>query len=192
MTTPLDEKATARDLLLSVDGTRADELRQSGALDKLLAAAPRLAQPIGDEIAKATDDVLSVNLVDVVAAGWKKYEALSKAARRTLEDPSTRESVVMVTHTIESKQHASVELYVDGTSRGTMEMTLRIAFTLAGVIAVVEQGRLTAITTGNCTVAGSLTVADVEAANKKRTFDLPGAIRLSGGIPLVETYSYRR
>jgi Protein of unknown function (DUF2510) len=191
MTTPLNETATVRDLLFGdVPGTPTDalteSLREHGTVRALIPGLPGLTAAAEREVADATDGLLSLNLVDLVAAGWKKYDALRHAAKRTRDAPKTEEVVAMATHKIDSSHHPSVELYVDGKSIGTIEMTLQITFTMAGVIAVVKQARLTAIKSGNCTVAGSLTVAGIEAAKKQRKFDLPGAVWLRHGIALLE------
>jgi hypothetical protein len=191
MTTPLNETATARDLLFGdVPGTPIDalteSLREHGTVRALTPGLPGLAA-VEREVANAMDGLLSVNLVDLAAAGWTKYDALKQAAKRTRDAPTTEEVVAMATHKIDSTHRPSVELYVDGKSISTIEMTLQITFTLAGVLAVVKQARLTAIKSGNCTVAGSLTVAGIEAAKKQRKFDLPGAVRLRHGIALLET-----
>ena len=191
MTTPLNETATLRDLLFAdVPGTPIDalteSLREHGTVRALTPGVPGLAA-VEREVANAMDGLLSLNLVDLAAAGWKKYDALRQAAKRTRDAPKTEEVVAMATHKIDSTHHPSVELYIDGKSISTVEMTLQITFTMAGVLAVVKQARLTAIKSGTCTVAGSLTVAGIEAAKKQRKFDLPGAVRLRHGIALLET-----
>ena len=190
MTAPLNETATLRDLLFGdAPGTPIDavteSLREHGTVRALTPGLPGLAA-VEREVANAMDGLLSLNLVDLAAAGWTKYDALRRAAKRTRDAPKTEEIVALATHKIESTHQPSVELNVDGTSIGTIEMTLEITFTMAAVLAVVRQARLTAIKSGNCTVAGSLTVAGFEVAKKQRKFDLPGAVRLRHGIALLE------
>jgi hypothetical protein len=189
MTAPLNETATLRDLLFGdAPGTPIDavteSLREHGTVRALTSGLPGLAA-VEREVANAMDGLLSLNLVDLAAAGWTKYDALRHAAKRTRDAPKTEEVVALATHKIESTHQPSVELNVDGTSIGTIEMTLEINFTMAAVLAVVRQARLTAIKSGNCTVAGSLTVAGFEVAKKQRKFDLPGAVRLRHGIALL-------
>jgi hypothetical protein len=195
MTRPLNETATVRDLLFGdVPGTPTDalaeSLREHGTVRALIRGSLGLAAAAEREVANATDGQLSLNLVDLAGAGWKKYDALRQAAKRTRDAPKTEELVAMATHKINWSHHPSVELYVDGKSISTIEVTLRITFTMAGVLAVVKEARLTAIKLGNCTVAGSLTVAGIEAARKQRKFDLAGAIRLRHGIALLETAAH--
>ena len=137
-------------------------------------------------MATATDGLLSLNLADLAAAGWKKYEALRQAARRTRDAPTTEEIVALATHKIESSHRPTVELFIDGKSIATIEIDLQIAFTMAGVLAVVRQARLTAIRSGTCTVAGSVAVQQTVITKRQRRFDLPGAVRLRHGVALLE------
>ncbi|KHO26060.1 hypothetical protein QQ44_09765 [Mycolicibacterium setense] len=138
------------------------------------------------QVAGATDELLSLNLADVAAQGWKKYSALSEAARRTRDTPSATEVVTLVTHKIESSHHPTVDVTLDGTPLATINIDLQLCFTMAGVSAVIQCGRLMEIRTGTCTVTGSLTVQQISVAKKERKFALPGAIHLPGGIALLD------
>lgn len=190
MNTPLSETATVRDLLFDgVPGQPVDALtqlmRERGTLVGLV--PPGLTDVARRELADATAGVMSENLADVVAAGWKKYDALIQAARRTRDDPAAKELVSLTTHEIASSHHPSVDVYVDGRSMATVEIDLEVALTIAGVIAVVKQGRLTEIQSGSCTASGSLAVQGIDVIKKQRKFDLYGALRLGHGVPLLES-----
>ena len=190
MTTPLNETATLRDLLFAdthgaVTDTLAGSLHDHGTVKPFLLVGPALSEA-EREVASATDELLSLNLVDILAAGWKKYDALTQAARRTAAAPGTEEVVVLVTHRIDSTHRPSVELYVDGASMGTIALAMCVSLTVTGARAVVSAGRLTEIRTGTCTAAGSLAVAEVEVVKRQRVLDLPGAVRLRGGIALLD------
>ena len=152
----------------------------------LIPGLPGLTAAVDREVAAATDGLLSLNLADVAAAGWKKYDALRQAARRTRDAPTTQEVVALATHNIQSSHHPTVELFIDGKSIATIEIELQIAFTMAGMLAVVRQARLTAIRSGTCTVTGSLAIQQTVITKRQRRFDLPGAVRLRHGVPLLE------
>ena len=191
MTTPaLSEAATLRDLFFG-GGPRdpTDELAKSlqefGTVRNLVPGLPALTGVAEREVAKAADGFLSMNLADLAAAGWKRYEALRQAARRTLTAPTTEEVVALATHRIESSHHPTIDMYIDGKSVANIEVAINVAFNMAGVLAVVRQGRLVAIKSGNCTVSGKLAVQGVTAAEKQRRFDLPGAVGLRHGIALL-------
>jgi hypothetical protein len=189
MTTPLNENATLRDLFF--DGSAAQPadalaqlLREHGTIANVF--PPGLTDLARRELADATAGLMSVNLADVVAAGWKKYDALKQAARRTRDDPGTKEFVTLATHKIESNYQPNVDLFLDGESIATVKIELQLTLTIAGAIAVVTQGRLTEIQSGSCTASGSLTVQMVEIIKRQRKFDLYGALRLGHGVALLQ------
>lgn len=194
MTTPTQTEtpignATVRDLLFGntaqpSTGALEESLHDHGTVRALV--PPMHAAEAERQVANATDGLLSSNLADVAAEGWKKYAALSKAARSTRDTPSATEVVTLVTHRIESNHHPTVDVVLDGTPLATINIDLQLTFTMAGVNAVIQRGRLMEIRTGTCTAAGSLTVQQISVAKKERKFALPGAIRLPGGIPLLD------
>ncbi len=189
MTTSLNENATVQDLFFDgVPGRPVDALtqlmRERGTIVGVF--PPGLTDVARRELADATTGVMSVNLADVAAAGWKKYEALKKAARRTRDDPDAKELVSLTTHRIASSHHPTIDLYLDGKSIATVEIELEVALTIVGVIAVVKQGRLAEIQSGSCTACGSLAVQGIEMIKRQRKFDLYGAFRLGDGVSLLE------
>jgi uncharacterized protein DUF2510 len=193
-TAALDDTATVRDLLFGdVSGEPADivaeSLRKHGTVRGRIPGVPGLTATVDREVAAATDGLLSLNLADLTAAGWQKYEALRQAARRTRDAPATQEVVALATHTIESSHRPTIELFIDGKSIAVIEVELQIAFTVAGMLAVVRQARLTAIRSGTSTVTGSLAMQQNVITTRQRRFDLPGAIRLRDGLPLLEPTS---
>jgi hypothetical protein len=190
-TAALDEIATLRDLLFgAVPGDPAEaltkSLREHGTVVSLTRGMPGLAAAVEREVATATDGLLSLNLADAAAAGWKKYDALRQAARRTRDAPGTEEIVALTTHTVESSHRPTVELFIDGRSVATIKIELRVELRIAGALAVVRAARLTAIRSGTCTVGGSLAIEQTVITKRQCPFDLPGAIRLRRGVALLE------
>ncbi|MDH6194162.1 hypothetical protein M2272_000783 [Mycobacterium frederiksbergense] len=191
MTTPvLSQTSTLRDLFFGATPRHsrdelARELKQSGTVRALIPGLPALAAAAEREVAKATDGFLSMNLADLAASGWKRYEPLRQAARRTRTAPATEEIVALATHQITSSHHPSIDVHIDGKAIATVEVTIKVTFNMTGVLAVVRQARLVAINSGNCTVAGQLALQGVTAATKQQRFDLSGAIGLHNGIALL-------
>jgi hypothetical protein len=190
-TVALPESATVRDLLF--DGVLGDptdplanSLHEHGTVKPLVNAFPGLTAAVEQKVASEANALLSIKLVDLAVAGWKRYEALREAAHRTQDAPPTTEEIVaLVTHQIESSQKLTVDVLLDGKPVGTVDVVLKVAFDLAGVLAVVSRARLTAVRTGTCTVTGTLSMEGSVVAEGKRGFDLPGAIRLRQGIALL-------
>jgi hypothetical protein len=190
VTTPLNETATVRDLLFDgVPGQPVDALAQLMRERGTIAGVfpPGVADVARRELADATTGLASVNLADVAAAGWRKYGALKQAARRTRDNPDSKELVALTTHEIASDHRPSVDLYLDGKVIATVEIELKVALTIAGTIAVVRQGRLTEIQSGSCTASGSLAVQGLDMVKSQRKFDLYGMFRLGDGVPLFKS-----
>jgi hypothetical protein len=189
-TSLLDETATAHDLLFggqSVQATDAlaESLREQDTLNTLVAHCPGVLSLAEHEVAREADKLLSLDLFDLLIDGWKKYDALIDAARRTRDKPGKEEKVELATHQIKFSQPSTVEVFINGKSAGTLKVELSIAFKVAALRGLVSQARLTEIETGTCTVTGAIAVDGNELAKRQRAFDLPGAIRLRGGVPLL-------
>lgn len=190
MNTPLNDTATVRDLFFEgVAGAPVDTLTQLMRERGMNVGPfpPALLNVARHELADAATGFMSANLADIVAAGWKKYSALKTAARNTREHPGAKELVSLTTHRIASRHRPSVDLYLDGKLIATIEIHLEVALTIAGVIAVVREGRLTEIQSGSCTASGTLAVQGITLMGRQRTFDLYGAVRLGDGVPLLES-----
>ena len=189
MTTALNEGATLRDLLFGDSaGTAADNLtdtlHREQTLAPMIVAAPALGLA-ERELAEVIDGLLDKSLVDIVADGWKSYAVLKDAARRTRDAPGTKETVMMGTHKIEYSHRPQVDLQVNGIAMGTVQIVLQATCTLKAVRAVITGAQLTAIKSGTCTAAGTLSVAGVEVAKRERKLDLPGEVGLHRRITLI-------
>lgn len=189
-TTALGGSATARDLLFGTartesTGVLTDSLHRNGTVAAHVRCPVGLNVVVERELATKTDELLSANLADVVITGWKRYDALRQAARRTYDAPSTEEIVALAAHTVESSHRPAIEVFIDGASMGTINIELKIAVTIDGALAVVRQGWLIGLRTGTFTVGASLAVQQTAFAERRWPFDLPGAIQLRHGVPLL-------
>jgi hypothetical protein len=189
-TTALGGSATARDLLFGISRTNSaealtDSLRRNGTVAAHVRCPVGLNAVVEHELASKTDELLSADLADVVITGWKRYDALRQAAQRTHSAPSTEEIVALAAHTVESSHRPAIEVFIDGASVATINVELKIAVTIDGALAVVRQGWLTGLRTGTFTVGASLAVQQNVFAERHCPFDLPGAILLRHGVPLL-------
>jgi len=76
-------------------------------------------------------------------------------------------------------------LFLDGKSIVTIGIEVEVARSIAGVLAVVQHGRLTEIKSGSCAVSGLLAVQQIAITKRQRKFDLPAR----SGCTLVCRYS---
>ncbi|WP_458318283.1 hypothetical protein [Mycolicibacterium brisbanense] len=184
---------TLRDIIFDrVPGEPVDALAKSlqghGALAATVPGLTSFPTPlrnaVGRAVASGVSDLLGLSLGDLAVAGWNRYARLREAALRTVEAPTRSEFIEMVRHQIKSSHHPSVELFIDGRSVATIPISLDVVFEMKAVVAVVQKGELTAIEAGTCAVTVILDFAGAIIANKKRQFELSGAVRLRRGVPL--------
>ena len=113
---------TALDLLFgpgtNAAETLADEILSPGGdqnLGRALAHLPEMTRKAAvQEAATTAAALLKVDLIDVLARGWREHREIVAAARRTLAAPLSTELVSMATHQVTLEQRPSVSVLVDG------------------------------------------------------------------------------
>ncbi|MEV6211648.1 hypothetical protein [Kitasatospora sp. NPDC051914] len=193
-TTTAAEPVTLRDFLFdpgrenpvdAIAGSLHEQGTVSGLVDGVRGLTASAGRAVEGEVAGMLDGFLGLELLDVAAAGWGRHTELRTAARRTRDTPDSEELVAMASHRIASTNSPSVALLLDGAQLGSVTMELSVRFALAGLVAVVRQGRLAAVRCGHCTVTGALAVERHVVARRERRFDLPGAVELRHGVELL-------
>jgi len=156
-------------------------LDEHGVLDPLDTALGLVAQTTreaaGDQVAAVADGVLSLDLGDLVVAGWRKQGQLAAAAERTAANPGTSELVELATHRISSVHHPYVELLVNDVRVATVNFELDLEFEVKALVATVRDGHLVSLHSGDCDLAATLTAEGVRLASRRRHFDLPLVVR---------------
>jgi hypothetical protein len=76
-------------------------------------------------------------------------------------------------------------VFVNGKSAGTVEVELTVCFDMDLVVLVVQQGRITAVESGRCTITGALEIARTEVVKRQARFDLCLRISLGHGLILA-------
>jgi hypothetical protein len=190
--TTLDIPVTADTILFGPSGAAGsledflDARRLSGWITSGAAHLTRdVHDALRNEICTTTDDLLNLDLVDVLVTGWRKHAALTAAARRTAAAPGSSEVVDLATHHITMTQRPYIDLVCDGVRVGRVQLELRLDVTVAGLVAVVRAGRLAAAQAGHCTVTATLLIENEQVAARSAHLDLPQAVRLGAGIPLL-------
>jgi hypothetical protein len=186
MTLEPPREATLRDFFFGPDarGELTRSLHDHNTARRLLPGYPGLTAIVEREVAKATDGFLDTNPTDVVASAWRRYDKLRQAAIRS-RATATEERVTMVTHRIASSHHPTIDIYIDGTRRATVELAITLTFDMAGIVAVVQRTHVVAIEAGNCTVTGELGAQGVTLTKRQRQWGFPGAVRMRGGIAVL-------
>ena len=159
----------------------------TGSIEDKLAKelSSRLRAIVLDEIVAVMRRVLGVTVVDLLAAGWKKYEPLAAAARRSLETAGSTEIVELLDHRITSTHRPGVDVTVDGVTVAEIRLDIEISIELHGLTAVVTGGRLSALRTGRGEVTLDVSVDGAPLPPVTRPIDLEIELDLGEGIPLV-------
>lgn len=188
---------TALGLLFGPDAGALDDLAQRIAsadperLGRALAGLPKATRQAAiREVAAATAGLLNVNLTDVLVAGWRKYQDLTSAARRTLAAPNSTELVQLATHQVAEAQQPYVSVLVDGRRVATLNLELSIVFDVSALLAGVRAGRLVAVHSGRCNITVTLALEGAVVATRRAHLELPGVVALGGGIRLLPAEDY--
>jgi hypothetical protein len=166
-----------------------DEHGVLGSLDTTLGlVAQTTREAAGDQVAAVADGLLSLDLGDLVVAGWRKQDQLAAAAERTAANPGTSEVVELATHRISSVHHPYVELFVNDVRVTTVNFQLDLEFEVRALVVTVRDGHLASLRSGDCDLSATLTAEGVRLASKRRQVSLPMVVRwplllhLGGGL----------
>jgi hypothetical protein len=116
--------------------------------------------------------VMSDSLVDLIVGGWGAYAAVTQAIRKSQSEPGIDQIVPLRNHTITVARQHSLDIEVDSFSVMTLSARLAVRIGLCDAVAVVRDGHLTAIRSGQAKADGTLTVEGVEVARRTLTFPL--------------------
>jgi hypothetical protein len=161
-----------------------DDTASEGVTAKLN-IEPALQVAARREIATAASGLLQIELVDLLVAGWRKYEDLLAAARRSLASPGATELVNLATHRVTANEHPYVDVLIDGAKLATVDLDLSVVFDVSLLIAAVRSARIVALHSGRCDITASLAVDGAEVATGHDVVDLPMVVTLGAGIPLL-------
>lgn len=193
MTDGAGSTLTLRKILLeqgSHEGGVAEAAQQETGADTLEVHLERLPPALrataAEQIVTLVARVLDRRLVDLLGAGWRKWEQLTEAARRTVHDPGEVEIVELVEHEISSIQRPHVDVTFDGRKVAEVGAEAAVEVRLHAVTAVVKDGRLAALRSGRADVDARLSIEGALVAEASRQVDLSIEIALGDGIPLLE------
>ena len=198
MTTATTRPDTTLTLLFGPDEQILDTLTHAimsggadGNLDRAVQKLPEAARDVAArEITAATADLLDINLIDLLIAGWRQYQDLTSAARRTLAAPGSTELVQLATHRVSVSQRPYVALLVDGHQVATVQLSLSVVFDVIAVLARVRAGKLAGVHTGSCDITATLAIDDIDVTSKQAHLELPGEITLKQELRLLPAEDY--
>jgi hypothetical protein len=176
-----------------------DPARAEQWLERGLARVDTAEQAISSvgTFGAATFRLLDQRIVDALRAplaaqvggwlleGWRKFRELIAAAERTRDNPGPSEDVVLVDHEITSTQRHTVDVIVNGSVVKALDFEVTVTLELRGVVAVVGEGRLTAIRCGDVRAGARLSLEGQELCRGELPVAVGALVRLGDGIELV-------
>lgn len=137
---------------------------------RLLGAVARRA--LVEEIETKLRMVLSDTLADLVIGGWQVHAAIADAIRKSRDEPGVDQVVPLRNHTITANRGHDLDVEVDGFQVLTLSVELVVKLQLYDAVAVVGDGHLVAVRSGQAKASGILTVEGVEIAQETLSFPL--------------------
>jgi hypothetical protein len=196
---PHDRPQTVLDLLITPGedspGVLAQQLMSPDTYQNLGRALENVPGALREtavrETARVATGQLNIDLIGLLAGGWRKHQDMIAAARRTVAAPGSVELIDLVAHRITTTQRPAVAVLVDGNRLATVQLGVTVVFDVSAVVTEIREGRLATLHSGRCLVTVTLTVQETEVMTRQARLDLPGVIPLGQGIQLLPDHSYQ-
>ena len=195
-TTSTPTPRTALAVLFGPDASALDALARRitsdpASLGHALKHLPEATRQAAErQVSAAAAGLLNVDLIALLAEGWRKYQDLVAAARRTVAAPDSVELVQLASHQVTTAQQPYITILVDDQRVATINLGLTVVFDVSALIAEIRGGRLAAVQSGHCDITATLAVEGSDLVTGQTRLDLPGVLTLSHGIPLLPARDY--
>lgn len=153
----------------ATDERRARPVRTLGAVAR---------RALIEEIEAKLRMVMSETLVDLIVGGWRTYAAVMQAIRKSRGQPGVDQIVPLRNHTIKAARQNSLDIEVDNFRVMTLSSQLVVSVQLYDTVAVVRDGQLVAVRSGQAKADGTVTVEGVKIGRKTLTFPLTAELAL--------------
>jgi hypothetical protein len=155
--------------------TTATDVRRARSLRPLGDAARRA---LLDEIETKLRMVLGETLVDLILGGWRKQAAIEAARQKSLSERGIDQIVSLCNHSITARREHSLDIAIDSVRVMTLSTHLVMRAQLCDATAVVRDGHVVVIRSGNAKADGTVTVDGVQVAQRSLTFPLTVEVAL--------------
>jgi hypothetical protein len=129
-------------------------------------------------------DLLDLNVIDILLAGWKKHLDVRDQLAATAADPSRSVLVYLGRHTLDSTHAPSIELRAQGRTMLELSFPIELAFEIEAVELTLRAGAVREVRPGRVTVHGTVKLEGTPILERKLSaIDLPGRIVLDVDAP---------
>lgn len=167
--------------------TKIEKVDQVSSLrEKISTAVGKAVWPVAfDEIARKALSLLEIRVTDILLGAWNKYQGLKKYLDKDRYPPTQSVLVPLAEHTVKSQHQPYVEILVNDEVAARVTFQVDLAFTVRGVLLLVQDGRIKSVKTGEIKGKGTVKCEQALLLEQDfRTVSLPGTIDLGDGIPI--------
>jgi hypothetical protein len=131
-----------------------------------------------EEIETKLRMVMSDTLVDLILGGWREYGPITQAMRRSRTQPGVDQIAALRSHTVTAHREYNLDIEVDSVRVMTLSTQLVMDGQLHDAVAVVREGRVVAVRSGEVKADGKVTVEGVQIGHRAMTFPLTAELAL--------------
>lgn len=124
------------------------------------------------EIEASLRAVLSETMADLILEGWHSYSAVTTAIKKSHTQPRVKQIVPLHTHVISADREHNLDIEVDNFPVMSLAATAAVRLQLFAAVAVVIDGHVVAIQSGQAKADGTVSVNGVEISRKTLAFPL--------------------
>ncbi|MFN6551393.1 hypothetical protein ACP6C7_11925 [Mycolicibacterium septicum] len=147
----------------TVNNPSAGPLRTLGVVARRALAA---------EIEASLRAALSETMADLILEGWHTYGAITTAIKKSHVQPRVKQIVPLHTHVITADREHTLDIEVDSFPVMSLAAKAALRLQLFAAVAVVIDGHIVAIQSGQATANGAVSVNGVEISRKTLAFPL--------------------
>ena len=155
--------------------TKATDEPRARPLRTLSAVARRA---LIEEIEAKLRIIMGETLAELVIGGWRAHTAINQAIRRSRSQPGVDQLVSLRQHTITAHSQHTLDIELDSVQVMTLSAQLVVRLQLYDAVAVVRDGQLVAVRSGQAKADGTATVDGVQVAQRTLTFPLTAELAL--------------
>jgi hypothetical protein len=139
-----------------------------------------------EEIEAKLRTLLSDTLADLVIGGWRAYGAIRAAIRKSHDQPGVDQVVPLHNHRIQAEREHDLDVAIDGFHVMTLTARLEATLQIYDAVAVIRDGHLLAVRSGQAHATGLLDVGGAEVARRTLRFPLTAELTLHRPINMSD------
>jgi hypothetical protein len=136
------------------------------------------------QLLEALSGLLDIDPTALVLDAWRGSEDLAEAAERTRRDPGLRTVVDVAKQTFTAGREATLDISIDEWPVSQLPVRLDLELEVRALVAAVQDGRLTQISSGECKVTGTLFLDEVALPTYTGTIDLTLSVSVDPPVQL--------